>query len=145
MSRITSLATAGCLALLFPALASAQVPQIGVIDLSRVARSDATDRASRALAAEGSAAVAGTDSAVAECRTGATKEPEPEDSRWKWRLRAFHYLDCVVTLVDSSLRASGTNAADTDKHGEVRLSREDLERIRMLAWWARDAAARIGQ
>ena len=71
---------------------------------------------------------------------------EPDDPRWRWRLRAYRHLDCVVSLVDEALAAEPTQAGGVSKAaGEVVVSREDLERIRTLARWARDAAARIGQ
>jgi hypothetical protein len=72
------------------------------------------------------------------------EEPQSgsEDARWQWRLRAYRHLDCVTTIVDQALSAK---PARTDSKDTVEISRQDLERIRTLAWWARDAAARIGQ
>ena len=68
-----------------------------------------------------------------------TPQPDPDypDTRSVWRLRAYRHLDCVHALVD---RALSSGSAD-----RVELSRADLERIRAEAWYARDAAARIGQ
>jgi hypothetical protein len=75
--------------------------------------------------------------------------PDSVDARWQWRLRAFNHLDCVTALVDralgSSHAGSPATAALRREDQTVTISRADLERIRMLAWWARDAAARIGQ
>jgi hypothetical protein len=65
-----------------------------------------------------------------------------DDSRWQWRLRAYRHLDCVTAIVDQAL---GANPARTGGKDTVEISRQELERIRTLAWWARDAAARIGQ
>jgi hypothetical protein len=70
-------------------------------------------------------------------------QPEPDDPRWRWRLRAYRHLDCVMTLVDRALK-TGT-AAPNGKDDTVPVSRAELEQIRTLAWWARDAAGRIGQ
>jgi len=66
-----------------------------------------------------------------------TPQPDPEssDTRWVWRLRAYRHLDCVKAIVDRAL-------ASTDR---IEISRADLERIRAEVWYARDAAARIGQ
>jgi hypothetical protein len=66
-------------------------------------------------------------------------QPDPDypDMRWVWRLRAYRHLDCVTAIVDREL-----SSASGDR---VELSRADLERIRAEAWYARDAAARIGQ
>ena len=78
----------------------------------------------------------------------ATKAPEPDDPRWRWRLRAYTHLDCVTTIVDNALqqpRRSDSRERPDDESQTVTISRADLERIRTLAWWARDAAARIGQ
>jgi hypothetical protein len=63
--------------------------------------------------------------------------PESSDTRWLWRLRAYQHLDCVNAIVDRALTASSGD--------RIELSRADLERIRAEAWYARDAAARIGQ
>lgn len=68
-----------------------------------------------------------------------TPQPDPDysDTRWVWRLRAYRHLDCVNAIVDRAL-----SSASSDR---IELSRADLERIRAEAWYARDAAARIGQ
>ena len=50
-----------------------------------------------------------------------------------------------VVVVGSSWWTIVAHVDDAIGRDTVRLSREDLERIRILAWWARDAAARIGQ
>ena len=68
-----------------------------------------------------------------------TPQPDPEssDTRWVWRLRAYRHLDCVTAIVDRALAKASTD--------RIEISRADLERIRAEAWYARDAAARIGQ
>ena len=61
---------------------------------------------------------------------------EDIDSRWFWRLRAYRHLDCVNGIVDRALTSTSSD--------RIEMSRDDLERIRNEAWYARDAAARIG-
>lgn len=137
MNRIASSHVAFCLALLLPALADAQG-----LDRQTARTADISDRlTSRPLAAPVHAAVPVLPEAVQTCRTTDGPAEASADPRWVWRQRAFHHLDCVTTLVDAALEAAP--AAEGD--GEVRVSRADLERIRQFAWWARDAAARIGQ
>ena len=67
-----------------------------------------------------------------------TPQPDPDypDTRWIWRLRAYRHLDCVTALVERALSNPGDR---------VEVPRADLDRIRAEAWYARDAAARIGQ
>jgi hypothetical protein len=67
--------------------------------------------------------------------------PDHEDARWRWRLHAYHYLDCATAIAERALRA---NDAATKQRDRIEISREELERIRTLALWARDSAARIG-
>ena len=64
-------------------------------------------------------------------------DPDYSDTRWLWRLRAYRHLDCVNDIVSRAL-----TSASGDR---VEVPRADLERIRAEAWYARDAAARIGQ
>jgi hypothetical protein len=64
-------------------------------------------------------------------------DPDYSDTRWLWRLRAYRHLDCVNAIVSHAL-----TSASGDR---VEVPRADLERIRAEAWYARDAAARIGQ
>ena len=68
-----------------------------------------------------------------------TPQPDPDDSdtRWLWRLRACRHLDGVNVIVSRAL-----TSASGDR---VEVPRADFERIRAEAWYARDAAARIGQ
>jgi hypothetical protein len=136
MDRRLSRAGAFCLALLLPALADAQGVDRPLPDADLGRR-----LSSRPLAAPVHAAIPGVASAAEACRSN-VEAAESADSRWQWRLRAFRHLDCLGALADAALqdRRSG-DGDDTD----VRMPRADLERIRQLAWWARDAAARIGQ
>ena len=76
-------------------------------------------------------------SSAAESLCPSQAVPEHSDTRWLWRLRAYQHLDCVTAIVDRALAGSSGD--------RIELSRADLERIRAGAWYARDAAARIGQ
>ena len=137
MVRITSVVATFCLALLLPALADAQGSNDRTVG-------PAARLTARPLAATMYAAVPGTPSVVQSCRVeDVPPGPEPDDPRWRWRLRAFHHLDCVAALIDAALRDA--KPRDNEAPRDVPMSRDDLERIRTLAWWARDAAARIGQ
>jgi hypothetical protein len=66
-------------------------------------------------------------------------QPDPDypDTRWIWRMRAYQHLDCVNAIVNRALQSSASD--------RIELLRADVERIRTEAWYARDAAARIGQ
>jgi hypothetical protein len=141
MYRITSFVAAFCLALLLPAQADAQrfVSQTsGGTDLST--RLSGRPIAAATYAAVPAAPTAIVPAAVQSCRVDTAPDTEPQDSRWQWRLRAFRHLDCVTTLIDHALVESGAGEASR----RIQVSRDELERIRTLAWWARDAAARIG-
>src|SRR5687767_7204295 len=67
---------------------------------------------------------------------------EPEgltDQSMRWRLRAYHNLDCLMGKLERAMqRPAGT------RRDEVTLSREEAEQLLNLAWWAKDAAQRIG-
>jgi hypothetical protein len=65
---------------------------------------------------------------------------EPQDENMRWRWRAYRHLDCVLALVDRALE-EGRGGED----GTVTISRDELERIRTMAFWGKDAAARIGR
>jgi hypothetical protein len=53
-----------------------------------------------------------------------------------WRLHALRQIDCSLEILDNALKTQTGNA--------VTLSRNDVERLRSLAFGARDAAQRIG-
>jgi hypothetical protein len=73
-------------------------------------------------------------------------EATPDNPTWAWRLRAYRYLDCVTSIVDNALgTAKNAPVAGSDSADTVSIARAELERIRLLAWWARDAAGRSGQ
>jgi len=142
MVRSTSIVGAFCLALLLPALADAQgfrIPAAGAAEIG--ARLTARPIAAPAYAAIPT--IPAPSSPPDSCRTETVTEPEPQDPRWHWRLSAFRHLDCVTSLVEHALAAAPRQEEAGQQ--EVRIAREDLEQIRRLAWWARDAAARIGQ
>ncbi len=71
----------------------------------------------------------------------AASDVDHDNAEWRWRLRAYRHLDCVTAVVDAALAKSSTNRVDE----HVIIPRRELERIRDHAWWARDAAARIGR
>jgi hypothetical protein len=70
------------------------------------------------------------------------QQPDHDDAKWRWRLRAYRHLDCLTAVVDGALGTKKPPAAAADT---VSITRAELEQIRTLATWARDAAARIGQ
>ena len=72
------------------------------------------------------------------CRENVVAEPQDDSARWRWR--AYRHLDCVMAVVDRALEDGRTS-----EEGVVTLSREELERIRTMAFWAKDAAARIAR
>jgi hypothetical protein len=127
--------TAVCLSLTLPAVAGAQAP--GASSSVRQPHAQAVTTSASQDDREDPRPVCAADGDVRE----------PDDPRWRWRLRAYRHLDCMVNLVDEALtaRAGASTGEGSRRAGSVAISREDLERIRTLAWWARDAAARIGQ
>ncbi len=76
-----------------------------------------------------------------------THHESPEwDSNARWRMRAARHLDCVALAIDRALDEKPAAAqSGREFSGEVRISRADLERIRTWAFWAKDAAMRIGR
>jgi hypothetical protein len=66
--------------------------------------------------------------------------PETTDGKARWGLRAYNSLDCVISIVEKAM-----NQARSKQTNNVRLSRKEAEQIGDTAWWARDAAARIGR
>jgi hypothetical protein len=129
MYRIAVLA---CWGLLVAGVAGAQ--SAADADRSQTPGGDARASASR-----------GAPALSAPCRADDAIE-EPGDPKWQWRLRAYRHLDCVMSLADRALSApSGRTGGARGGQEQVSMSREDLERIRTFAWWARDAVARVGQ
>jgi hypothetical protein len=63
------------------------------------------------------------------------------DSPYWWRWQTYHSLDCALAVIDERIGRSGTHT--TSEHDVVPVPRGELERLRALAWRARDAAARI--
>ena len=92
----------------------------------------------KAQRADVMAAASGMPTAAWTCRADAVaQEPEDESIRWRWR--AYRHLDCVIEMVEAlKARADGES-------GTVSLSRDELERIRTMAFQAKDAAARIAR
>jgi hypothetical protein len=82
------------------------------------------------------AAYTGARAASVVADTCGATETETANPEYLWRLRADRELKCVIDIIDKALQASGD---------AVMLSREDAERVRMLAFRAKDAAARIGR
>jgi hypothetical protein len=67
-------------------------------------------------------------------------EPQELTEDMRWRLRAYNNLDCLMGKLEQAMnRPAGTNK------NQVRLSREEVEQLLNLAWWAKDAAQRISR
>lgn len=118
MLRICLMASALCTALVIPAAAS----ETGVIQ-------------ARPQRVEVLAAASGPVEAWTCKADRVAQEPEDESTRWRWR--AYRHLDCVTELVDEALKRAAA------EEGTVTLTRDELERLRIRALWAKDAAARI--
>jgi len=72
------------------------------------------------------------------CR--ASEPQELTDENMRWRLRAYNHLDCLMRKLEQAMNHRAANGKD-----EVKLSRQEVEQLRNLAWWAKDAAQRIGR
>ena len=93
--------------------------------------------------------VAGAAPAIHEVTAGAASAPLTEacavdidtditaNAEYFWRARAYRQLDCVIGTLERAMQSTNGDV--------VTLSREDAERLRSLAFWAKDAAARIGR
>ena len=79
------------------------------------------------------------------CGNYAYQESPEWDSNDRWRMRAARHLDCVVSIADRALSRTSAGVQSAESSEELRLSREDLEHIRTWAYWAKDAAMRIGR
>ena len=67
-------------------------------------------------------------------------EPPDLTDDMRWRLRAYNNLDCLIGRLDRAMNRPANN-----RNGQVTLSRQEVEQLRNLAWWAKDAAQRIGR
>lgn len=74
--------------------------------------------------------------ATADACAAAADAEAGVNPEYLWRLRADRQLGCVIGMIDRALQAESD---------VVTLSRRDAERIRSLAFSAKDAAARIGR
>jgi hypothetical protein len=118
---------------------------IGVLSLLPIAAASAPHAGTAVVPRAAMVQVADDEGDPASCAE--VEAPVPEHPAWAWRMRAFRALDCVTGLVDRALNSAPVHPATA---GHVRdemitIRRGDLEKIRALAWSARDAAARIGQ
>lgn len=91
---------------------------------------------SRPQSAEVIAAAAGMPNAR-ECSVPEVTVPYNEEYYWRWT--AYRELDCAIEAIERAMKT-----ADSEE-GTVMLTREDLEHLRARAFWAKDAAARIGR
>lgn len=64
----------------------------------------------------------------------------PFNAEFYWRWKAYRELDCAIEAIERAMRTSARSEA-----GTVTLTRDELEHLRARAFWARDAAARIGR
>lgn len=80
----------------------------------------------------------GTDSRAPQV-CDASEPPDLTDDM-RWRLRAYNNLDCLIGRLDRAMNRPANN-----RNGQVKLSRQEVEQLRNLAWWAKDAAQRIGR
>ena len=92
---------------------------------------------SRPQSAEVLAAAAGMPTSARECSVPEVTVPYTEEHYWRWT--AYRELDCAIEAIERAMKS-----ADSEE-GTVMLTREELERLRARAFWAKDAAARIGR
>jgi hypothetical protein len=69
-----------------------------------------------------------------------TDEPRDLSEEYRWRWRANQTLSCLIGTLDQAMN----RPANVGKE-HVTLPRDEIEQLRKLAWWARDAAQRIGR
>jgi hypothetical protein len=72
-----------------------------------------------------------------ECTVPEVAVPYNEEYYWRWT--AYRELDCAIEAIERAMKS-----ADSEE-GTVTLTREELEQLRARAFWAKDAAARIGR
>jgi hypothetical protein len=70
----------------------------------------------------------------------AAEPPDLTDESMRWRLRAYNNLDCLMSKLEQA-----SNRPDNAGRSDVKLSRQEIEQLMNLAWWAKDAAQRIGR
>jgi hypothetical protein len=121
MCRTRVMLSALCLALTAPVLANEPA---GVLE-------------SRPQSAEVRAAASGTATGPRECSVPEVTVPYTEEYFWRWT--AYRELDCAIEAIERAMKS-----ADSEE-GTVTLTREELEHLRARAFWAKDAAARIGR
>jgi hypothetical protein len=90
-----------------------------------------------ACMAKGANAQATASPASQLCSTDAPRDLT-EQFRWRWY--ADHYLGCLISTLEQAMN----RPANAGKE-HVTLSRDEVEQLRKLAWWGRDAAQRIGR
>ena len=90
---------------------------------------------SRPQSAEVVAAAAGRPTSARECSVPEVTAPYNEEYYWRWT--AYRELDCAIEAMDRAMKSADSEA------GTVTLTREQLEHLRMPAFWAKDAVARI--
>ena len=66
--------------------------------------------------------------------------PGLSDEGMRWRLRAYNNIECIMNV----LRQALTRSPDGGK-AQVTLSRKEVDELLNYAWWAKDAAQRIGR
>ena len=93
---------------------------------------------SRLQSAEVLAASSGLPASAWECSAPEVTVPFNEEYYWRWT--AYRELDCAIEAIERVMKKS----ADSEE-GTVTLTREELEQLRARAFWAKDAAARIGR
>jgi hypothetical protein len=121
MFRIRVMLSALCLALTAPVLAN----------------EPATVLESRPQSAEVLAAASRLQTSAWKCSAPEVTVPYNEEFYWRWT--AYRELDCAIEAIERAMKS-----ADSEE-GTVRLTREELEHLRARAFWAKDAAARIGR
>ena len=88
-----------------------------------------SDAAAHSVASAAPSATPDVCAAAGDAEAGVNPE-------YLWRLRADRQLGCVIGMLEQALQVESE---------VVTLSRRDAERIRALAFSAKDAAARIGR
>ena len=93
---------------------------------------------SRPQSAKVLAAASGLPTSALECSAPEVTVPYNEEHYWRWM--AYRELDCAIEAIERAMKKT----ADSEER-TVTLTREELEQLRARAFWAKDAAARIGR